>query len=121
MDTRTKRVVTKKDHQCFGCGQTIPAGRKVEYFTALCDGDFSYGYVCEICEIVLEDHDYYDGYWYEGDLIQDICAWNVAAQKFEERTGASYNTAIIPFCKAKTAPVAQTFVEIRQLLSRGTR
>jgi hypothetical protein len=92
---RDKKVVTKKDHRCFGCGGTIPAGSTVSYFSGVSDdGDFSYGHVCPICQIVLEDFDWSDGGYCEWELINED--WCGAARKFEERTGKSYNSAIIP-------------------------
>jgi hypothetical protein len=103
METKTKKVITKKDHRCFGCFQIIPTGRKVEYFAGLCESDFTYGYVCEVCQIVLEDYDYDDNTWYEGELIQSKNEWESAARKFEERTGTSHNSAIMPLPKAATA------------------
>lgn len=93
---RDKKVVTKKDHRCFSCMGTIPAGSTVSYFSGTSDdgGDFTYGYTCSICEIVLENFDWSDGGYCEGELVNED--WCGAARKFEERTGKSYNSAIIP-------------------------
>jgi len=98
-----KYVVSKKNHRCFGCCQCIPSGTKVKYFTGVCDGDFYYGYLCPVCVIVLEDFDNYDDKYYEGDLYEDRELWEIAARKFEDRTGTSHNSVIMPFRKAETA------------------
>lgn len=100
---KDKTVKTKKDHQCFGCLQKIPEGAKAKYQAWIYEGDFCHGYICQVCEIVLEDWFTYYDEWYEGDLMQDKEIWESAAREFEERTGTSYNSAIMPFCKAKTA------------------
>lgn len=97
MSNIVKQVTTRKEHQCFGCLGSIPAGRTVEYFVDF-EEDFSYGYNCEICKIYLELYgdSFNDMDFYEGDLGQDCEGWEDSARVFEERTGTSYNSAIVP-------------------------
>jgi hypothetical protein len=103
MELTSKYVTSRKNHRCFGCAQCIPSGTKVKYYAGIWEGDFSYGYICAVCEIVLEDFDSYEDTYYEGDLYEDRELWQSAARKFEERTGTSHNSVIMPFRKAETA------------------
>ena len=88
----SKIVKTKKEHRCFGCRQMIPAGRMVDRFVNF--EEFSHGYICEVCQILLAKNDYYDGVWYEGDTINDIDTWNDAASDFEKKTGEPRSNAV---------------------------
>lgn len=96
---KDKIVKTKKKHQCFGCLGIIPIGAEAKYQVWTYEGDFCHGYICSICQIVLVDADYFDGEWGEGGCYEDKEEWERAARKFEERTGTSYSSAIMPFCK----------------------
>ena len=93
MDAWNSKVKTRKNHQCFGCLGIIPAGSIVVKWAGISEGDFSHGYTCGICSIILEDFDCTETY-YEGDLLNED--WDDAAKKYEERTGNSYTSVIIP-------------------------
>lgn len=88
------KVKTRKEHWCIGCRGTIPKGRTVTLQKVRNDTLYS-SYTCEICEIVVSDLGIDE--FYEGDIFDnENSAWWTAAQKFKERTGTSYNTAIMP-------------------------
>jgi hypothetical protein len=93
-----KLVTVKKKHQCFGCLGVIPAGASAKKQSWIFDGDFCHGYLCGVCQIILADAVDLDE-WYEGELVNED--WKSAAHKYEERTGTSYNSAIIPLSQLK--------------------
>ena len=62
-----KEVVTKKDHACFACCRTFPAGTKMTHQTNIIDGDFCSVYTCQTCkkllmiardELIDDDHNF---------------------------------------------------------------
>jgi hypothetical protein len=44
-----KRVVTKADHPCEGCGATIVKGANAVYHEGFFDGDVYYFWLCQLC------------------------------------------------------------------------
>lgn len=64
-----KKVKTKKDHCCHGCGKKYPAGTQMVKNVSVDGGDFSSTYWCLICEEFMLDkwNDTDDGIGY-GDI-----------------------------------------------------
>lgn len=101
MDFLFKDVVVRKEHKCWCCCGTIPIGRKVQFQKVFDAGEVWSFYYCEICAALIStirkfwdtfpdgisEGEFTDEYWVE--------RWLVAAHEFEERTGTSYNTAVM--------------------------
>ena len=83
MHTWRKRVKTKKEHQCWGCGEVYPSGIEMEYVTNV-DGGFYHSYWCDVCCALiskLERWELEDGFLI-GDLKQNyIEEWNNVKNK----------------------------------------
>lgn len=83
-----KVVVTRKSHQCWGCGDTYEKGSKMRYNTYAEDGTMFSAYWCETCNHIMQNHyDYWDlqdGVGF-GDIKQnDLELWeSTKAWKFE--------------------------------------
>ncbi len=62
MDVLTdKKVVTRKSHQCHGCGHSYPAKSEMRYTTSVDGGDMSSAYWCKTCdEVINKNYDYVD-------------------------------------------------------------
>ncbi len=60
MNLKQSLVKTRKEHQCFGCAKTYPAGSKMWSIAGIHDGDFWSGYWCLICTEVMDGLDYYE-------------------------------------------------------------
>lgn len=93
------RVITRKEHQCVGCRGIIPKGRHVTMQKI--KGDTLYNsYTCEICEMVISELEILE--FFEGEVFEnETDTWWAAAHKFKERTGTSYNSAIMPLKTAQ--------------------
>ena len=68
-----KIVLTRKNHNCFGCLASIPAGSSAVRSTNVYEGKIYTIYLCEDCNEFCGTLP--DGYWahegyYEGDLIE---------------------------------------------------
>lgn len=64
-----KKVKTRKEHKCFGCGKKFPAGRLLNYSTGIFEGSFYSNYLCNACD--KEAHssrDYFEYGFCGGDL-----------------------------------------------------
>ena len=91
----SKVVTTRKNHQCVGCRGMIPAGRRVERQVVRDDVIYQC-YTCEICQAVIDSWPYPKAFC-EGWIIEECYeSWSAAALEFEERTGTSHNSAIVP-------------------------
>ena len=62
-----KDVKTRKDHRCWGCGVTIPAGTVVYFVDGVDNGKFWKCWWCPCCESVMGDK------WNEDDDIWFLC------------------------------------------------
>lgn len=68
---RENKVVTRKEHRCFGCGRKFPKGSKM-LFSVYADCGTAYNsYLCETCEEITdqfasENHGYVE--FSEGDF-----------------------------------------------------
>lgn len=50
-----KSVVTRKEHQCWGCAATFPKGTKMDRIVHA-DNGLSTTYWCDVCQAYWEDH-----------------------------------------------------------------
>lgn len=71
-----KRVKTRKEHHCFGCGRKFEAGSTLTMNKSVDDGEFSQTYWCQTCQT------YWDKHMENGDEIsfgelrsEDIEGW----------------------------------------------
>lgn len=64
-----KIVVTRKPHNCFGCGRSFPAGTLMRSETVKDFKLFRY-YLCCTCQDLVDIMDPQDEYYY-GDLLED--------------------------------------------------
>ena len=56
-----KTVVTRKEHECWGCGRIFPAGSELKWIQSVDEGQFSELYWCATCrEYWLAFMDYGD-------------------------------------------------------------
>ncbi len=55
-----KKVVTRKEHRCWGCGDTFPKGSNLEYTTYVDGGRISSAYWCDTCLKFLDETDFWD-------------------------------------------------------------
>lgn len=60
---------TRKEHQCNGCREKIPAGSSAAYYSGVFEGNFFSAYLCRECDEYLTKHleDFEDG-WSDGDI-----------------------------------------------------
>jgi len=93
------KVITRKEHTCVGCCGIIPKGRRVT-MQKIVDDTLYNAYTCEICEAVVCELEILE--FYEGEIFENETEiWWCAAHKFKERTGTSYNSAIMPLKTAQ--------------------
>lgn len=64
-----KRVVTKKEHRCFGCDRKFPKGSNMSAHTEVGDGGICRTYWCDDCTRVWNKYMGYDDEINSGDLI----------------------------------------------------
>lgn len=56
-----KTVITRKSHQCWGCGHVYEKGSKMQYNTYAGEGTVTSAYWCETCNYIIANHyDYWD-------------------------------------------------------------
>lgn len=58
--TWVKKVKTRKPHKCWGCGEMIEAGSRVEYVTNVDAGQFMHSYWCNVCQKVVDGLEYWE-------------------------------------------------------------
>ena len=51
---KSKWVITRKQHTCFGCCNRYSIGTKMHYFAGVIDGDFCSSYTCDLCNIIIK-------------------------------------------------------------------
>jgi len=93
----TKHVITKKPHECWGCGGTIPIGRKVERQSQADEGRVFSVYTCEICDMFMNHPDFdFDNMEYirPGDLPQ-MDYYKDSIKEFEKQTGEKWGDAVV--------------------------
>lgn len=69
---RSKIVVTRKPHNCFGCGRKFKAGTKMLKEEMLDNGLWSC-YLCETCQKIVSDMSDDDSFCYS-DLMEEALA-----------------------------------------------
>jgi len=65
MQSWHKTIITRKSHQCWGCGDVFPEKTSMVYSTNIDGGQFCHAYWCEICEEImggLDDWEREDGF-----------------------------------------------------------
>jgi|SRR6478672_113203 len=67
-----KTVVTRKPHDCWGCGESFPPGSKLRYIFSIWQDEPCSIYYCDLCDHLTDIDDCDEGY-FEGDL-----AWTFA-------------------------------------------
>lgn len=71
---KSKWVITRKMHTCFGCCNRHPIGSNMHYFAGVVDGDFSTSYTCQLCSIIINNNPIvFDDGFFEGAVID---FWN---------------------------------------------
>jgi len=65
-----KLVVTRKDHNCWGCGRKFKKGSKLTSVVTADGGYISRIYWCGTCLEIIDENNEYDDYAY-GDLINE--------------------------------------------------
>ena len=82
-----KPVLTRKEHQCFGCLRVFPAGSRMQYWSGVFDGDFGAGYSCDTCNQFMKlgiGEDNYDGLFREGFVREMLRKDQTPEQLLEE-------------------------------------
>lgn len=60
MECWIKTVKTRKQHRCWGCGETYPSGSEMTYSSSV-DGDcWMHAYWCRICRALMVSLDYWE-------------------------------------------------------------
>jgi uncharacterized protein with PIN domain len=59
----SKSVVTRKEHDCWGCARKMPKGSKMEAVNEADNGTISTFYWCEVCQ------SYWDKHMEQGDEV----------------------------------------------------
>ncbi len=67
---RSKIVVTRKEHQCFGCNNIFPLGSRMHYTVSVESRDFLSAYWCLVCVAVMDDWDYEDCQYIEQGSVK---------------------------------------------------
>ena len=82
-----KVVITRKPHDCWGCGRTIPAGTKMGVSTNVGGGRIYSCYWCPVCEEYMSVFAMWE--CFEGELrFNDEREWQEIRQEVEmEPTG----------------------------------
>lgn len=77
MDVLTdKNVVTRKSHQCHGCGHSYPAKTEMLYTTTVDGGDIASAYWCKTCdEVIAKTYDYHD--LQDGISFGEVKDWDI--------------------------------------------
>ena len=77
-EVRSKYVITRKLHKCFGCLESFPAGTEMLAQTNIGDGRIYTIYICDECEdFMTKNHDLcYDpsGFCYQEGCVRDARA-----------------------------------------------
>ena len=55
-----RRVVTRKAHRCWGCGEKFPLHTPLQVVSGVEDGHFFHSYWCPICEVVWTQLDSFE-------------------------------------------------------------
>jgi hypothetical protein len=63
-----KIVKTRKEHRCWGCGTSYPAGTEMEHIVSVVEDTFGRAYYCKICVKVMEEHRKEIQYWDNGTI-----------------------------------------------------
>ena len=88
MDILTcKHVITRKEHNCWGCRRLFPKGSLLKFVTAVDQGDFGSVYWCSVCDEILSKRGLYedvngDGYDY-GEVIDYFEDWEKVREEIE--------------------------------------
>jgi len=90
MDVLTdKTVITRKSHQCFGCGHVYKAKTKMRYTTSVDVGTINSAYWCQTCLEVIEKtydyHDMQDGIGFGEVKEFDLPYWESVKLKFTDQ------------------------------------
>jgi len=64
-----KNVITRKEHQCFGCCIKFPKGSNMAVHVEVGDGGICRTYWCDVCIRVWKKYMQYDDEINSGDLI----------------------------------------------------
>jgi hypothetical protein len=60
---------TRKEHQCLGCVEKIPAGSEAIYIAAVFEGYFGAYHMCKECMEYIDRHPFERGdFWCGGDI-----------------------------------------------------
>ena len=65
---RSKKVITRKGHKCFGCEEYYPKGNRMRVETTLGDGRIYDLYLCRRCQEAADTYVKYGDVYYQGDL-----------------------------------------------------
>lgn len=83
MNIRSKWVITRKAHKCFGCGRAFPKKSRMMTWTYVEDG-ISTDHICETCEHVYMKHISPDEI-YSCEIV-DYENWEEAKEMIEPKT-----------------------------------
>jgi len=86
MTTLKNKIVTiRKDRKCFSCLRVFTVGSKMNYWSGIFDGDFSYNYSCLTCvQIINMSQDENDEGIPEGFVREMLNSGETPEQKLEE-------------------------------------
>lgn len=94
-----KNVITRKEHNCFGCARKMPKGTTMQLATSVDGGVISTERWCSVCQAYWSKHmEYGDEIGY-GDLrFGDPEGWEQIRETIEQNNGfmgkkVSYGTA----------------------------
>lgn len=79
---RTKTVITKKDHKCFGCYHIIPAETKQIVDTCEDEGEIYNVRLCPVCNALAAEYRKHNDEWFQGDLGEEPY-WSEMKERLE--------------------------------------
>ena len=80
----SKDVITKKEHNCFGCGRKFSKGSKLNFTKSVDGGEFSSAYWCKTCQEYWERNmKYCDEIGYGELKSEDFEGWEIIRKEIE--------------------------------------
>ncbi len=80
----SKDVITKKEHNCWGCGRKFPKGSKLTFVKGVDSGEFASAYWCQTCNEYWNRNMSYDDEIGYGELkSEDFRVWEIIRKEVE--------------------------------------
>lgn len=76
---KEKWIKCRKRHTCYGCGKIIHINENAHVQTGVYENSIYNIYMCEFCEIVFQEID-----WYDAENLNEYCLSNTEEYQYAE-------------------------------------